>query len=232
MAFGIIHYAFLVDAIGIGICMLLLLNRYREQRNMLTLVFVLFLLTLTLQASLYFIRGLWSASAAEDILAFRFIQANHIFIAILLIVFLLYPQIKQKEGTLEAKRLQIFLIVVIIVGVIGMILPFISEISWTYDDLYGLPHYTLASAIPFTYQIILAIDAVYAIIAAIFLIQMIRIETESFYKTKATLLLVGWLIIVFAQFLLLSSALSLLTPVLSLVGMLLMAFSILRQPPS
>ncbi|MBS3795608.1 MAG: hypothetical protein KGY80_11960, partial [Candidatus Thorarchaeota archaeon] len=92
--------------------------------------------------------------------------------------------------------------------------------------------YNVTSVIPFTYQIILGIDAVYALIAAAFLVQMIRVETESFYRTKAILLLLGWLIIVFAQFLLLSVQLSVITPVISLLGMSMMAFSILRQPPS
>lgn len=232
MAFGVIHYAFLADAVGIGICILLLLNRYREQRNLLTLIFVGFLLSLTVQASLYFVRGLWAASAFEDILAFRFIQSNHIIIAILLILFLLYPQIKQKEGTPEGDRLRILLLVLVIIGIFGMVLPFISEITWTFDDIYGLSHYNVTSVIPFTYQIILGIDAVYALIAAAFLVQMIRVETESFYRTKAILLLLGWLIIVFAQFLLLSVQLSVITPVISLLGMSMMAFSILRQPPS
>ncbi len=228
--FGIVHFTFLLGSILLGICFILTLRRYITERNFLTLIFSLFLLTYVITGVMFFARGFYTASQPEDILLFRFTLIAPMMLATLLTFFIVLPLIKQKEGTLMEKVYKAILAVVAIELVAEVFVTLTSDAVYTFTD-DSLAHYSLSPFIP-NYALVLVFILTTAAITFILLIQMVIRETEAFYRTKALSLLIGWALVVLGQVTFLSPVTAFLNPPLGGIGMLLLAIAVLRQPPT
>ncbi len=228
MALGIIHFLFLVDAFVMTICTLLLFRRYFEQRTLLTLIFSTFLLSFSTMCYAYFARGLYAMNTEGSILLYRFSILVTVIAPALLAIFVLYPIVLEgKEGS-SGQAAKLILLIGWIVTAFSVILTIIGEASYRYTvdtmDIYQLTF----GIIP--YIGILLGPVVIALLDAFIFGLMIRKETEPFYKTRAILLFLGWILALVGQILLLSPDFMILNPILFGAGTFIMAIAILRRP--
>ncbi len=228
--FGLVHFTFLFGAIVLGICFLLILQRYLAERNFLTLIFSTFLLTYVVTGLIFFMRGLYIENAPEDIFLFRLTLIMPMILATLMTSFIVLPLIGQKEGTTLEKVYKGLLLVIGIELVLEMIIALSADVVFTFTA-DSLAHYTLTPFVP-TYALLIFFILSTAAITFILLLQMVIKETESFYRMKALLLLIGWVFVVVGQVMFLSAATAFLNPPMGGFGMLLIAIAILRKPPS
>lgn len=228
MAFGIIHFLFLVDAIIMTICSLLLFRRYFEQRTLLTLVFSLFLFSFSIMCYAYFGRGLFEMNTEGSILLYRFSILITVLGPSLLALFVLYPIALENKGNTLGMLTKIILVIIWAITAISGFLTLIGDVAYRFTvenmDIYQITYGFLP------YLGIMGVPVIIAIIDLLVFGVMIRKETETFYKNRAVLLFTGWLFTMIGQLSLLSAELMILHPILFGTGTFIMAFAILRRP--
>ncbi len=228
MALGIIHYLFAADAIIMTVCFLLLLRRYFEQRNNLTLVFSLFLLVFTLICYSYFGRGFFDMNTDGSMILYRISIIFTLLAPFLLAIFGFYPMMIEGKGSSSGNIAKWILILSLIVTLVSLVLAALGEIAYRYSvesmDIYQITF----GSIP--YLGILAGPILIAVLDGIIFLMMVRRESDSFYKTRATLLFIGWILALVGQLSLLSPALMILQPLLFGLGTMMMAIALLRRP--
>ncbi|TXT54793.1 MAG: membrane protein of unknown function [Candidatus Thorarchaeota archaeon] len=230
MAFGLLHYLFLVSGVLIIGCILFLSRRYSNQKNTLTLVFTLFLISYAIIAFAYGFRGLFDPQTTPEIILWILTNLMYPIMVVPLAVFLAYPYLQEKIGTPTGLITRIIMIFAFLVVVFNWGVIFTSDIEYTYIDVFGLTHYSLVSDfVPYAYYLTLFLDIVVATFSAIFLAISFRRETDSVYKQKALFLLVGWLLISYGQLLLLSATLAIIHPLTSMSGVILLVLGVVRS---
>jgi hypothetical protein len=145
-------------------------------------------------------------------------------------IFLLYPLILEKRQAGKSGGVWAALSLIWIFALIGMALILISPAVLSHEE-YSLDIYSVSFG-PISYWMILAIPVLTVLIDAVVILMMAIREKESFYRTKAVLLLLGWLLILAAQLLLLIPGLLILNPLVFVSGAVVMAAAILRRAPS
>jgi hypothetical protein len=147
----------------------------------------------------------------------------------MLAIFLFYPMIMERGGIKAARLTSVFLAALWLFTLVSgfMILAGTATPSYSFEafDVYS------TTFGPMPYLGILSIPISIALIDALVIAQIYAREKEPFFKTRSLLLLVGWLLTLFAQVALLSTMTLLLNPVLSVIGMLLMSLTVLRRKP-
>ncbi len=229
MAFGILHYGFVVTAMVVTICILLLIQRYLKNRNRLTLAFTAFLIAYAASAYSYWMRGFFDIQSAEEVLLWLFSNYMYPLMVIPLFVFLAYPYIIEKAGTNTALITKIAIAYSFMTGIFNFVIIAISNVEWTHTDPYGLSHYALnLTAIPYIYYITLVFVVSVAFFSVFLLGAAVQRETDPFYRTRALLLLIGWLCVFLGQLLLLSPTLAIVQPMVAIPRVLLIATGVLR----
>ena len=232
MAIGFINYAFAtVGIIGL-ICAFTLLYRYIKNRNILAVSFFVFLFSLGIGMMMYLFRGFYEAESLEDILLWRATNVSYLGIVVPLITFLLYPIYIQQKTNGKGTGILVVMAAFIVASVFDLVLVTTGNVVLSYVDSFGLPHYVLDSFIPSAYTVVLVNIVIMGFIAfGLLALATIR-EKEPFYKRRAMLLAVGWLLCLVGQILILVPALALANPVMLTTGILMIAVGILRTPPS
>ncbi|MFW9978252.1 MAG: hypothetical protein ACFFEJ_09250 [Candidatus Thorarchaeota archaeon] len=227
MAIGIIHILFMADAAIMTVCAMLIFRRYFEQRNILTLVFSVFLLTFALMCYSYFGRGLFEMNTDGSVLLYRISILFTLLAPFLLAVFGLYPKILEGAQS-SSGNAKITIILCLVVTLISLVLAFLGDVTYRYAvesmDIYQLTF----GAIP--YLGILIGPVLIAILDAGIFLLMYKRETDPFYKMRAMLLFIGWVFAIVGQLSLLSPSVMLLQPLLFALGTVIMALAILRRP--
>lgn len=230
MTFGIIHYAYLTEALLMTACVLLLVRRFVSQKNRMTLVFTFFILGYALLCFLYFGRGFFDQGVDGSILMYRSGMVVSAVIPAILAVFMIYPMVAAQGGLSNAKPLAFLLLVLWLMAVVAAFLLIIGTVGFSFSfndfDVYST---TFA---PLSYTAIVAIPISVAVVDALAMALMYMRETEAFFRMRALLLLVGWVVVLSGQVMLLSATTLVLNPVLITSGTLLMAAAILRRKPS
>ncbi len=191
-------------------------------------MFTMFMVAYALDAFFFFLRGFYALESVGDIIFWKLTNVMYPIMTAPLAVFLAYPYLKEKAGTATAWGIRLVMLYSLVVLVFNITLVAISDVSWTYNDLYGMSHFSLESFIPHTYYLTLGLVISVALISVVFLAIAARRETDSFYKNRALLLMFGWLIVVLGQMLLLSPVLAILNPFVIITGMLLLVVGVLR----
>ncbi|MBD3404952.1 MAG: hypothetical protein GF411_02315 [Candidatus Lokiarchaeota archaeon] len=230
MAFGLLHILFLISGVLIVGCILFLSRRYMAQKNTLTLVFTLFLISYAIIGFAYGLRGFFDPQTAPEILLWVLTNLMYPIMVVPLAVFLAYPYLQEQIGTLTGFITRLVMIFAFVVVVFNWGVIFTSDIEFTYIDLFELTHYALVSDfIPYAYYLTLLLDIVVATFSAIFLAISFKRETDSVYKQKALFLLLGWLLVSYGQLLLLSPTLAIIHPLTSMSGVILLVLGVIRS---
>lgn len=228
--FGLPHYFFLVDTVIVTILTLLLVRRYLQQKNVLSLLFTFVIITSAAFCLLMFARGFFDANTDGSILLYRLSMVATVATPALLSLFLFYPLILEKRQTGKAGVPYAALSLIWIFAFIGMALILISPAVLSHE-VYSLDIYSVSYG-PISYLLILAIPVLTVLVNAGVIMTMFIREKERFYKTRALLLLLGWLLILAAELLLLVPELLILNPLVFVGGVVIMAAAILRRAPS
>ncbi|MEM2142919.1 MAG: hypothetical protein QXS20_04935 [Candidatus Thorarchaeota archaeon] len=228
MAFGLLHYTFLVTGVIVTVCVLVLLKRYFSQKNTMTLAFTAFMAIYMTGLLTYASRGLFDLQSAGDILLWRIGIALTGIMGVTLSIYFAYPTMKTKASVWRSRYSAFVLITSIVFLGIFLTLPFVCDASHTYTDSYGLSHYRLEQVVPFAYEIVIGAALITVLYVAIFLFVAMRNESDPFYRLRALQLLVGWLAITLGQALLLHPTLSILHPVVAVIGALLLVHAVVR----
>lgn len=228
--FGLPHYFFLVDTVIVTILTLLLVRRYFQQKNVLSLLFTLVILSSAVFCFLMFARGFYDASTDGSILLYRLSMVVTTLIPALLSVFLFYPLILEKRQAGRTGALYAALPAIWAFAILGMGLILISPAVLSHE-VFGLDIYSVSYG-PISYLMILAIPVLTVLVNAVVIMMMAVRERERFYRTRAVLLLVGWLLILAAELLLLAPTLLILNPIVFVCGIVVMSAAILRRAPS
>jgi hypothetical protein len=228
--FGLPHYFFLVDTVITAILVLLLLRRYFQQKNILSLLFTFVMLSAVEFCLTMFARGFYDANTDGSILFYRLSMIATMATPALLSIFLFYPLILEKRQAGKSGGTEVALSLVWVFALVGMALILISPAVLSHEE-YSLDIYSVSFG-PISYAMILAIPVLTVLINAGVIMMMAVREKERFYKMKAVLLLLGWLLILAAQLLLLIPGLLILNPLVFVLGVVVMAAAILRRAPS
>lgn len=226
---GLLHYFYLVDTVITATLTLLLVRRYLQQKNVLSLLFTFVIFSSTVFCLLMFGRGFFETSTDGSIMIYRMSMVATVAIPALLSAFLFYPMILEKKQTGKAWTTKAALFLIWIFAVIGMILVSISPAVLSHEE-YGLDIYSVSFG-PISHPIILAIPVLTVLIDAGVIAMMAAREREKFYKMRAVLLLLGWLLILAGELMLLVPGFIILNPALFVSGTLVMAVAILRRAP-
>jgi len=229
MAFGLVHYVYLMVALLMSVCMLLLIRRYLQQKNKMTLVFTLFILSYLLVGFFYFGRGFFGLNTDESELIYRAGMACTALTPAILAVFMFYPMMAERQGAV-AKYIAVLLFVVWVLTLFSMSMLSLGTVIHSYSFDYFDVYYTTFGPIP--YIGILGIPIGIALVDALAIIMMYLRESDYFYKMRAMFLLVGWLVVLAGQTLLLEASTLVLGASLTTIGVLLMAATILRRKPT
>ncbi len=229
MAFGLIHYVYLVEALFMSACVLLLVRRYLLQKNRMTLVFTVFTVSYVLVGFLYFGRGFFDLLTDQSIVTYRAGMSVTALTPAILALFMFYPMIAERKGA-AARNVVLLLLAFWVLALLSVSLLLTGTVAPSFS-FENFDVYSTAFG-PISYMVILAMPISIALVDALAIIMMYLRENESFYKMRALSLLVGWLLVLVAQIMLLGPATLMLSPLLSTVGVLLMAATILRRTPT
>lgn len=182
-----------------------------------------------ISAYVYFARGLFDLQSAGDIALWKVTNIMYPLMVVPLFIFLGYPYLIEKEGTMIALIMKLAMLYSFIISVFNFIIIGIADVQWTYDDPYGLSHYALTLIqIPYVYYITLILVVSIAFFSVILLALAFRRETDPFFKTRTLLLLIGWLSVFLGQLLLLSPTLAIVQPMVAIPGVILIAIGVIR----
>jgi len=226
---GLLHYFFLVDTTVTVVLTLLLVRRYVQQRNVLSLLFTFVMFSSLIFCFLMFSRGFFEANTDGSILVYRLSMIATIATPALLSVFLFYPWILEKRQAGKAGATKAVLLLLWVFAFVGMLLVSISPAVLTHEE-YSLDIYSVSFG-PISYTLILAIPVLTVLINAVVIARMAVRESEKFYRTRAILLLLGWLLILAGELLLLVPGYVILNPILFGAGVVMMAAAVLRRAP-
>ncbi|MDF1540614.1 MAG: hypothetical protein P1Q69_17080 [Candidatus Thorarchaeota archaeon] len=230
MAFGIVYLVYALNAFVMTIVFVMLLRRYLAERNKLTLLFSLVILSVTFMCYVFIGRGFFEANDFGSIVFYKLYVIGTTPTAALLATFMLYPLIIQAGGFAKGKFLTIALVLVWILTIITPMFVIFGDVAFTYSEL-NVDIYSVSFG-PLSYIAILASPLIIGVLDIFGFAAMAARETESFYRMRAILLMVGWTLSVIGIVIVLSPALLILNPILFGAGAMTMAFGILRKPPS
>ena len=230
MAFGIIHFVYAVNAIIMTIIFVILLRKFADEKNRLTLLFALFILSILFMCYTFVPRGLFEANDPGSIFFYKISLICTTLIPTTLVTFMLYPSILQRGGFSEEKLLTIVLLLMWFITIIIQLFIFFGDVSLSYTEL-NFDSYQVTFG-PVSFLAIIAVPIVFAIVDLLgFAIIAVR-EKESYYRQRALLLLLGWTMSFVGIAAGTIQALIILTPILFGAGIVIMAYAILRKAPS
>jgi len=224
-----LHYTYLTMSVIVSLCVALLVRRYLTQRTTLTLAFTAFMVSYAINAFLFAVRGFFLDGSPEEVLLWRLTNVMYVAMVIPLAVFLAYPYLQEKAGTTKATMVKLVIGFSFVVAIFNLMMVAVSEVDPTYVDDYGLPHYQLVSFIPNTYVLTLFLVILVGLFSPVFLIIGARRETDSFYRNRALMLAVGWVVVIIGQVLMLNRTLVIANPFVTLAGLLLIVTAVLRK---
>jgi len=227
---GPIHYFYLAAFAVTAVCTLLLVRRYLEQRNTLSLAFTFVIGASTVFCLLMFGRGFFDAGSDGSILMYRAAMIATTLIPALLSIFLFYPLILERKQTGKDMLVRVVLLFIWVFAIVGMLLISVLPSTHLYA-MYEFDVYSVSYG-PISYTMVLAIPVLTVLIDALVIMMMVIRENEKFYKMRALLLMLGWLLVLAGELVLLVPILLILNPLLFVTGTVIMALAILRKAPT
>jgi len=232
MAFGIVGYSAAFAFVCAIVCFLAVLRKYSRQRQGLTLVFAFFLAAYAMITLTYALRGFYLIGDPTEILLWTLSNYLYIVITVPLALFLLYPLLRQTKGQGSYYVLWAVIAAIAFIVVFNTSMIAISQIEFTFTDNYEFAHYRLVyPPIPNVYIITLFLDVMVSNVSLVLLGISYRKETDSFYRQKALLLVVGWAITTYGQLFFLDPSLVVLNTPAILTGAILVTIGVTRSQP-
>ncbi len=229
MAFGIVHIIYAMNAAVMTLTFVIIFKKYLTEKNKLTLIFSLVILTYAVICTIFVGRGLFDANTAGSMLFQRLYVVTMPIIGISLATFIFYPIIIQRGGFKDGGAVTLLYTILWAVAFTTMFMLGTGEMTYQYSelavDLYSITWGGLS------YSQILSIMLVIGTTDIIGLAIMVYLESDPFFKTRALLLFVGWLMSVVGVVLVIIPGLLILNPVVFGLGGYIMAYGILRNPP-